>query len=268
MRIRSSSTSACTSSPLSAKAENRPYRTSALSRSARMAVSTPGYWTLTATFRPSGSTARWTCPTLAAATGSGSQSPEDALGVVAQLLPDDVRGQARGHRRRVRLQRGQRPLSLLGQSLEDEAEQLPDLHQRALHLAELAGRVLRGADDEAGVELGPPLVGRSGPADLVGRPVRTAPCAQSPHPRRPGDTGASMGIGGDGGGGRHRGGGCRDGCRTEGQPPAVHHVVVVLPGGTGAVAVAAPSAGGRRRATGSAASRSSGNGSPVTSHVQ
>ena len=38
-----------------------------------MAVSTPGYWTLTATFRPSGSTARWTCPTLAAATGSGSQ---------------------------------------------------------------------------------------------------------------------------------------------------------------------------------------------------
>ena len=68
--------------------------------------------------------------------------------------------------------------------------------------------------------------------------------------------------------GRHRGGGRRDGCRTEGQPPAVHHVVVVLPEGTGAVAGAAPSAGARRRATGSAASRSSGNGSPVTSHVQ
>ena len=34
----------------------------ALSRSARIASSTPGYWTLTATARPSRVMARWTCP--------------------------------------------------------------------------------------------------------------------------------------------------------------------------------------------------------------
>src|SRR4051794_40926217 len=39
-----------------------------------MALSTPGYCTLTATIRPSGMTARWTCPIDAAAIGSGHQS--------------------------------------------------------------------------------------------------------------------------------------------------------------------------------------------------
>src|SRR5206468_7185112 len=39
-----------------------------------MALSTPGYWTLTATMRPSGMTARWTWPMDAAATGTGDQS--------------------------------------------------------------------------------------------------------------------------------------------------------------------------------------------------
>ncbi len=42
--------------------------------SARTAAATPGYWTLTATSRPSSSTARYTCPIDAAAIGSVSNS--------------------------------------------------------------------------------------------------------------------------------------------------------------------------------------------------
>ncbi len=60
--------------------ENIEYRNWAWSRSSRMAVPTPGYWTLTATTRPSAITARWTCPIDAAATGSGSQSRNSSSG--------------------------------------------------------------------------------------------------------------------------------------------------------------------------------------------
>ncbi len=42
--------------------------------SAAIADATPGYWTFTATRRPSGSTARWTCPIEAAAAASSSKS--------------------------------------------------------------------------------------------------------------------------------------------------------------------------------------------------
>ena len=45
-----------------------------------MARSTPGYCTLTATIRPSGMTARCTCPIDAAATGSGLQSRKSFSG--------------------------------------------------------------------------------------------------------------------------------------------------------------------------------------------
>ncbi len=41
--------------------------------SAAIAAATPGYWILTATGRPSGSTARWTCPMEAAAAASVSK---------------------------------------------------------------------------------------------------------------------------------------------------------------------------------------------------
>ena len=63
---------------------------------------------------------------------------------------------------------------VLGQLLEDEAEQLPDLHERALHLAELAGRALRGADREALIELGPTLFGRTDAPHAVSGPVGAA----------------------------------------------------------------------------------------------
>ena len=46
----------------------------AFERSARIAASTPGYWILTATRRPSGSMARCTWPIEAAANASGSIS--------------------------------------------------------------------------------------------------------------------------------------------------------------------------------------------------
>ncbi len=45
-----------------------------------MALPTPGYWTLTATSLPSGSTALCTCPIDAAATGTGSQSRNSLFG--------------------------------------------------------------------------------------------------------------------------------------------------------------------------------------------
>ena len=47
--------------------------------SERTAAATPGYWTLTATSRPSCSRARYTCPIDAAATGSSSNSAKTSL---------------------------------------------------------------------------------------------------------------------------------------------------------------------------------------------
>ena len=44
------------------------------SRSARSAASAPGYWSLTATSRPSFQMPRWTCPMLAAAAAVSSNS--------------------------------------------------------------------------------------------------------------------------------------------------------------------------------------------------
>ena len=67
---------------------------------------------------------------------------EDALGRATELVGHHLGGERRRHRLGVGLQRGQRLLGLVGQRLDDEAEQLPELHQRALHVAELAGDVL------------------------------------------------------------------------------------------------------------------------------
>ncbi len=46
--------------------------------SAAIAAATPGYCTLTATRRPSGSAARWTCPIEAAAAASWSKSAKSS----------------------------------------------------------------------------------------------------------------------------------------------------------------------------------------------
>ena len=88
--------------------------------------------------------------------GDGLRIPagEPALRRLAQLVAHDPLGELRCHRWRVGLQCGERLLGLLRQALEDEPEQLADLHERALHLAHGGRGVLGRPDGEAGVELG------------------------------------------------------------------------------------------------------------------
>ena len=157
MRARSSSTRPRASRPFRASAENTVYITSAPSRSSSIASPTPGYCTLTATSRRSLVSARWTWPMLAAATGRSSQRRNTCSGASPSSASTTDAARRRGHRRGVGLQHGERPLRLVGQSLGDEADELADLHQHALHLAELLGDVLGGADGELGVERGPAL---------------------------------------------------------------------------------------------------------------
>ena len=78
--------------------------------------------------------------------GIGLPVEEDAFGRLPELVGDHLGGELRRHRRRIGLQGRQRLLGVLGQRLDDEAEQLAELHHRALHVAELAGDVLRRAD--------------------------------------------------------------------------------------------------------------------------
>ena len=138
----------------------RTFRTAARRCRGRrlIASSTPGYCTFTATSRPSRSTARWTWPIDAAATGTGSQSRKRRSGSFAQLLADHLLGQARRHRRHVGLQAGQRFLGLGRQALGDEGHHLAQLHDGALHVAELLGHVLGGPDGELLLERGAAFV--------------------------------------------------------------------------------------------------------------
>ena len=120
-----------------------------MARSPRMASSTPGYWTFTATARSSrrwGShhSARWTWPIDAAAIGSGSHSTNSSSGRRAQLLGDDVGCQLRAHGRRLGLELAQRGAERLGQAFVEVAGHLADLHQRALHPAQAGGDVSGG----------------------------------------------------------------------------------------------------------------------------
>ena len=151
------------------------YITSAASRSLSIASLTPGYWILTATSRPSGVTARWTWPIDAAATGMSPHSRNTRSGARPRSAFDHAGGERRRHRRGVGLQCGERLLRLVGQRLEDEADELARLHQHALHLAEFLGDVLGGADGELLVEFGPPFLGAAEAADLRhGEPGRVA----------------------------------------------------------------------------------------------
>ena len=108
---------------------------------------------------------------------------ERALGRHAELALDHARCERRCHRGRVCLQRGECGLGLVGQRLEDERDQLAGLHEDALHLAELLGDVLSGANRELLVELGPAFGGGSRAAHLHhGEPCRVAR-RQLPHLR-------------------------------------------------------------------------------------
>ena len=92
---------------------------------------------------------------------------EYPLGWIAELGGHHAGRERRRHRRGVGLQRGERGLRVVGQRLEDEADELTGLHQHALHLAELLGDVLGGADRELLVELGAALGGRADAPDLL-----------------------------------------------------------------------------------------------------
>ena len=175
MRSRSSAPSALTSRPGASR------RTSGksmfmLRRSVSTASATPGYWTLTATSRPSCVRARWTWPIDAAATGSRLNSAKTCStgppsSVAQQLLELGER-----HRRRGVAQRGEALLELLALVLGDEVEvdgreDLADLHRRALHLPELLDELVGDRDRVVALERRPrdhrPEAG--GPGDAGGR---------------------------------------------------------------------------------------------------
>ena len=120
---------------------------------------------------------------LAAATGRSSHAANTRSGSAPSSARDHRRGERRRHRSGVGLQRGERLLGLVGQPLGDEADELADLHQHALHLAQLLGDVLGGADGELLVELGAPFGGRDdAPGPVPAK--RLALRAVMPHIRR------------------------------------------------------------------------------------
>ena len=130
--------------------------------------------------------------------GDGHLLPiqEDALRRVAELVGDHLGGERRCHRLGVGLQCGQGLLRFVGKGFDDEAEQLPELHESALHVAELAGDVFGGADRELLVErvaafatvaqtthamndVATAVAGRESPD-----PSRAAPMRHGPHTSR------------------------------------------------------------------------------------
>ena len=153
----------------------RRTRSPAASRSASMASSTPGYWTLTATARSSWVMARWTWPIDADASGTGSHSANGDVGRGAELALDDARGQLGRHRRRVLLQVGQRGADVVGQPDVEVRRHLAELHEGALHAAERLGDLLGGAQLELPGRARPGARPRRTPAGPGGRRSRRRP---------------------------------------------------------------------------------------------
>ena len=194
MRSRSSSASASTSMLRNVTDERSAPSRRASARSAPMASSTPGYWTFTATARPVGQ--RGPVHLADRGGGHGHRVParEQLRDVRPELVAHDAFGQRRGHRRGVRLQLGQRIPSLVGETVDHEGQHLPELHHRALHVAELAGHVLGRAHGEAVVELGPPVAsGHDAPHASDGQ-VDAATHGQSDQPQPAGAV-PTMGVG-------------------------------------------------------------------------
>ena len=135
---------------------------SVLRRSAAIASATPGYCTLTATARSrplpgSRSNARCTWPIDAAAIGCGSHSTNTFSGgapsssVTTPAASSALIGGAFACSSRERL------ANRLGEAVVEVARHLPDLHQRALHLAEAVGDLLRRPQLAFGIDRDPPL---------------------------------------------------------------------------------------------------------------
>ena len=62
----------------------------------------------------------------------------------AELFADDFRREFRAHRRGILLKVGKSATDVFGKALVDVTGHLADLHERALHLAERFGDLLRG----------------------------------------------------------------------------------------------------------------------------
>ena len=165
-------------------------------RSATSASPAPGYWTLTATSRPSRQTARCTWPMLAAAAGRVVELAEALPPARAELVGEHLVHGRRGQRRGRLLQLGQRrPVGagdLLGQRRLEDRQRLAELHRAALELAEHAEQVLGGALLHLG---GDDLGGQAG--DPLAEPERGAPGEaqrQRREPGGPGDGPAGMSV--------------------------------------------------------------------------
>ena len=160
------------SSPGIQPAATRPTRATWV-KSEISASPAPGYWTLTATARPSFQTARCTCPIEAAAAGVSSNSREPAPPLRPELGGEHLVHRRRRHRRSGVLELGQRrPVragELLGQGGLEDAQGLAELHRAALELAEHLEQLLGGA----GLHLGGDELGRPA-ADPLAEPDRRA----------------------------------------------------------------------------------------------
>ena len=116
--------------------------------------------------------------------GHGLPVEEDPFGWLPELVGHHLGGQCRRHRCGVGLQRGQRLLGVVGQRLHDEAQQLAELHQRALHVAQFAGDVLRRADGEPLVHLVALLAAVAHATQTVDEVAAPVARRQSPHASR------------------------------------------------------------------------------------
>ena len=120
--------------------------------SARTASATRGYWTLTATSRPSSrSVARYTWPIDAAAIGSLVEVGEHRAEPLAELGLDDLAHVVEADVGRGVAQLAELALELLAVLLRhhagvDHRQHLADLHCRALHRPEHGDDLLRGLD--------------------------------------------------------------------------------------------------------------------------
>jgi hypothetical protein len=150
-----------------------------LSRSARMASSTPGYWTLTATARPSVVMARWTWPIDADARGSGSHSAKTTSGAAPEVRLDHGCGQLRRHRGGVGLELGQGLAHLGVEAGVEVAGHLSELHEGALHGPERLDDLGRRLELAVRADLLAPL-GRG--EDLPGRGADVAGADACAHP--------------------------------------------------------------------------------------
>ena len=149
-----------------------------------MVSAMPGYWTLTATARPSRVTARCTCPIEAAAIGRGSQRANARSGGAPSSSSTTAAASCRAHRRDAVLQAGQGVADRGRQAIVDVAGHLADLHHHALHRPQGVGDVFGGLQGQVLAQLLALLArGREQPR----RAGRVAgPAARGQPERRPG----------------------------------------------------------------------------------